>query len=390
MKLQVLTSEWPPHVYGGAGVNVPQLCNALAARAELDLVPYLYLSELDGDLAARLGMNLDDSKAVATCAYAARAVSRAIRFQPDVAWSNTWFANLAGLAVGSNQGAAHVVTARSVERARPWKEQSRGREYDFSKWVEESAYVTADAIVAVSESVANDIRMFHPDVEERKINVIYNGIDTDLWKNDARDSYAEEIGLCPGEAFIVYVGRVTRQKGLQYLVRSAAALPTEIGLVIFAGERDSRVWDEVLDGVERLREQGRSVTVLLDVYDPAKVRGVVSRAMLQIVPSIYEPFGVVALEAMACGTPLVAAAVGGLPEFVSPEVGWLFPVHLDDATRLPVDEQEFIRSLSDCLVEACFSSDLAAMGTKARRLAVDRFSWSAIADQYMELFLSLR
>lgn len=391
VRIDILTKEYPPSIYGGAGVHVAELTRALRARDDTDVRVHAFggprdeegttshpdLPELEGTNAALSTLGVDLTMAAA-CAGA------------DLVHSHTWYANFAGHVAGLLEGVPHVLSAHSLEPMRPWKAEQLGGGYRLSSWVERTAYEGAAAVIAVSAGMREDILRSYPGVDPAKVLVVHNGIDAELWRpNDAPD-VVRRHGIDPDRPAVVFVGRITRQKGLPYLLRAAAQLPPEVQLVLLAGAPDTpEIKAEVEGLVEDLRAERDGVVWISEMLPRDDVTAVLSASSVFVCPSVYEPLGIVNLEAMACELPVVATATGGIPEVVvDGETGWLVPIEqVQDGTGTPVDEDRFVADLAAALTDAVSDLDRAArFGAAGRRRAVESFSWGTIAERTLEVY----
>ncbi len=391
VRIDILSKEYPPAIYGGAGVHVAELVRALRARGDLDVRVHAFgeprdedgttghpdLAELKGSNAALTTMGVDLTIAAATQGA-------------DLVHSHTWYANFAGHVGGLLGGVPHVLTAHSLEPMRPWKAEQLGGGYRLSSWVERTAYEGADAVVAVSHGMRADILRSYPSVDPEKVKVIHNGIDSEQWKRAVDPDAVRRHGVDPDRPSAVFVGRITRQKGLPYLLRAAAELPPEVQLVLLAGAPDTaEIKAEVEHLIAGLRESRDGVVWIPEMLPRAEVVALLSAATVFLCPSVYEPLGIVNLEAMACEVPVVATATGGIPEVVvDGETGWLVPIEqVQDGTGTPVDPDRFVADLAAALTEAVSDADRAGeMGRAGRRRAVESFSWASIGDQTNDLY----
>ncbi|MBR7742255.1 glycogen synthase [Phycicoccus sp. BSK3Z-2] len=391
MRIDILTKEYPPAIYGGAGVHVAELVRALRGRSDTDVRVHAFgdprdeegttshpdLPALEGTNAALGTLGVDLTMA-AECAGA------------DLVHSHTWYANFAGHVAGILEGVPHVLSAHSLEPMRPWKAEQLGGGYRLSSWVERTAYEGAAAIVAVSAGMREDILRSYPQVDPAKVQVVHNGIDSELWRRHDDPDTVRSLGIDPDRPAVVFVGRITRQKGLPYLLRAAAELPPEVQLVLLAGAPDTpEIKAEVEGLVDGLRSERDGVVWISDMLPREKVTAVLSASTVFVCPSVYEPLGIVNLEAMACELPVVATATGGIPEVVvDGGTGWLVPIErVTDGTGIPVDEDRFVADLAAALTDAVSNLDRAArFGRAGRERAVEQFSWGTIADRTMEVY----
>ncbi|WBB81596.1 glycogen synthase [Micromonospora sp. WMMD882] len=392
LRVDLLTREYPPEVYGGAGVHVEYLARELrrladvrvhcfgAPRAEEGVTAYPEPAELAGANAALRTMGVDLAMA-AGCAGA------------DVAHSHTWYANLAGHTAKLLHGAPHVVTVHSLEPLRPWKAEQLGGGYALSSWCERTAIEAADAIIAVSAGMMRDVLTAYPAVDPAKVRVVHNGIDTEQYAPDHGTDVLTRLGIDPARPSVVYVGRITRQKGLPYLLRAARDLPPETQLVLLAGAPDTpEIAAEVEGLVDELRATRTGVVWVAEMLPKPEVIQVLTHATVFVCPSVYEPMGIVNLEAMACETAVVATATGGIPEVVADgETGLLVPIEqATDGSGTPLDPDRFVADLA-AAVNALLADParVEKFGRAGRRRAIDHFSWAAIADQTVEVYRSL-
>ncbi|PKW25294.1 glycogen synthase (ADP-glucose) [Phycicoccus duodecadis] len=391
VRIDILTKEYPPSIYGGAGVHVAELTRALRARGDSDVRVHAFggprdedgttshpdLPELDGANAALTTLGVDLTMAAA-CAGA------------DLVHSHTWYANFAGHVASLLEGVPHVLSAHSLEPMRPWKAEQLGGGYRLSSWVERTAYESAAAVIAVSAGMREDILRSYPAVDPARVRVVHNGIDSALWQKHEDPDVLRRLGIDEGRPSAVFVGRITRQKGLPYLLRAAAELPPEVQLVLLAGAPDTpEIKAEVESLVEGLRQQRDGVVWISEMLPRDQVVAVLSSASVFLCPSVYEPLGIVNLEAMACELPVVATATGGIPEVVvDGETGWLVPIEqVQDGTGIPVDEDRFVADLAAAMNEAVSDLDRAArFGRAGRQRAVESFSWDTIGDRTMEVY----
>jgi starch synthase len=287
-----------------------------------------------------------------------------------------------------------VVTTHSLEPLRPWKAEQLGGGYALSSWVERTALEAADAVIAVSAGMRNDVLAAYPAVDPGRVRVVHNGIDTDQYKPDSETGVVARLGIDPGRPSATFVGRITRQKGLPYLLRAAKLLPADVQLVFLAGAPDT---PEIAAEVETLIEELRSTRAAV-VWVPAmlpkhEVIQVLSHSTVFVCPSVYEPMGIVNLEAMACETAVVATATGGIPEVVAHgETGLLVPIEqATDGTGTPVDQNRFVADLAAAITEVATDPARArAMGLAGRRRAVEHFAWPAIAERTMDVYRALK
>jgi alpha-maltose-1-phosphate synthase len=392
MRVDLLTREYPPEVYGGAGVHVAELVKALRPttdvvvrafgqpREEAGVFSYLVPPGLAtaNPALATLGVDLQIANDVAGA---------------DIVHSHTWYANGAGHIASLLHGIPHVVTAHSLEPLRPWKAEQLGGGYRVSSWIEETAFTGAAHIVAVSDGMRRDILRSYPKLDESKVSVIYNGIDLERWKPLDDADLVRNFGIDPDRPSVVFVGRITRQKGLTYLLKAAAKLPKEVQLVLCAGAPDTpEILDEVKAGVAALAAERDGIVWIDRLLSQTELSAVLTQATTFVCPSVYEPLGIVNLEAMACGAAVVGTATGGIPEVVADGVtGRLVPIEqLQDGTGTPVDEARFVNDLAAVLTEVV--SDPAAakvMGAAGRARAEQEFGWKRIADRTHELYASL-
>jgi starch synthase len=388
----VVTREYPPEVYGGAGVHVAELVRAL--RSDVDVVVrcfgtprdepgvhnYLVPAELTAanPSIATLGVDLQIAQDVAGA---------------DLVHSHTWYANGAGQLAQLLHGIPHVVTAHSLEPLRPWKAEQLGGGYRVSSWIERNAFAQADAIIAVSHGMKRDILRSYPFLDEQKVEVVHNGIDLQRWQAVTDDALVRSLGIDPQRPSVVFVGRITRQKGLPYLLRAAAQLPPDVQLVLCAGAPDTpEILAEVRAGVAALQEQRSGVIWIEELLSQPQLAAVLTVATTFVCPSIYEPLGIVNLEAMACGAPVVGTATGGIPEVVDDGVtGRLVPIEqADDGTGRPLDPDRFVADLAAALIEVVADPDSAArMGAAGRAWAERDFGWDRIAGRTQEIYRSL-
>ena len=392
MRVDLISREYPPEVYGGAGVHVAELVRALRDRLdvvvrcfgmprdEANVYSYLVPPELTSanPSLATLGVDLQIAQDVAGA---------------DLVHSHTWYANAAGHLAGLLHGIPHVVTAHSLEPLRPWKAEQLGGGYRVSSWIEKTAFEGAAAIIAVSEGMRRDILRSYPSLDEAKVSVVHNGIDLSRWQSVDDPELVRGLGIDPDRPSVVFVGRITRQKGLPYLLRAAALLPPEVQLVLCAGAPDTpEILAEVQAGVAALQAERSGVVWLDTLLSQHELSAVLTQATTFVCPSIYEPLGIVNLEAMACSAPVVGTATGGIPEVVDDGVtGRLVPIEqLQDGTGTPVDPDRFVADLAAALTEVVSDPAAAKRMGEAGRLRAERdFSWTTIAERTTEIYRGL-
>jgi len=394
----LLTNEYPPSVYGGAGIHAGELARELRSRIGLDIRTFGEHDLAEANLRVRGYPPAHDLSAAderMRGAWAALSRDLAMAIDPvdaQVVHCHTWYVHLAGLLVRAAYGIPLVVTVHSLEPLRPWKREQLGGGYDLSTWVERTALQTADAVIAVSQGTRDDIlRLF--DVGPERVPVIHNGIDAEFFAPDPATDALERYGVDPSIPYVLFVGRITRQKGIVHLVHALRYLDPEIGVVLCAGQPDTpEIAREMSDGVAEARAHRSSLVWIPKMVSRTDVRQLYSHAALFACPSVYEPFGIINLEAMACETPVVASAVGGIPEVVvDGATGVLVPLALaPDDPMSPADPDRYARDLADAINRLMADGDLRRrMGEAGRRRAVEHFSWGAIADQTVALYRSL-
>jgi alpha-maltose-1-phosphate synthase len=372
----LLTREYPPEVYGGAGVHVTYLARELAGL--VDLTVHCQGADRSGVVAHqpwdRLGGANPALRTISTDLSMTAAVASA-----DLVHSHTWYANLAGHLAGLLYGVPHVMTMHSLEPLRPWKSEQLGGGYALSCWCERVAAESAAAVVAVSEGMRADVLAAYPAVSPDRVRVIRNGIDTGEYTPDPGTDVLDRHGVDPGRPSVVFVGRITRQKGLPVLLKAAQQLSPSAQLVLCAGQPDTAdLAGEVSGLVAGLREARSGVVWLPEMLAKRDVIQLLTHATVFACPSLYEPLGIVNLEAMACGTAVVASRVGGIPEVVSDGgTGLLVP---------PDDPGALVGALNELLADP---GRAAAMGQRGRERAIAEFSWPAIAAQTAALYAEL-
>ncbi|WP_296605466.1 glycogen synthase [Nocardioides sp.] len=395
MRVDVLSKEYPPEIYGGAGVHVAELVRALRARDDLDThvhafgapraedrtSSYADLAELSGANAALRTLGVDLTIADG-CAGT------------DLVHSHTWYANLAGHLSSLLYGVPHVVTAHSLEPLRPWKAEQLGGGYAISSWAERTAYEGAAGVIAVSAAMRDDVLASYPAVDPARVHVVHNGIDTEDWQPVRDPARVRELGVDPERPSVVFVGRITRQKGLPLFLRACAALPPEVQIVLCAGAPDTpEILAEVEGLVDGLRATRAGVVWINEMLPRRDVVSLLTAATAFACPSIYEPLGIVNLEAMACETAVVATATGGIPEVVVPgETGLLVPIEqAGDGTGTPLDPDRYVADFAAALIEVVSDPARAdEMGRAGRARAISDFSWAAIAERTVEVYRSAR
>ena len=398
MRVDLLTKEYPPFIYGGAGVHVNELAKVLRAQADVrvhafggpredaeeGVTGYADLPELAGANAAlqTLGVDLQMVPGVAGA---------------DIVHSHTWYANMAGHLAGLLHGVPHVVSAHSLEPMRPWKAEQLGGGYALSSWAEKQAYEGASAVIAVSNGMREDILRSYPAVDPERVKVVHNGIDLEDWARPEDAEFEaltaavqERFGIDPQRPTVVFVGRVTRQKGLPHLLRAVEMLPPQVQVILCAGAPDTKeIKEEVDTAVAALQAQRTGVVLIEEMLPHRELQAVLASSDVFVCPSVYEPLGIVNLEAMAMGLPVVGSATGGIPDvIVDGETGYLVPLEqLQDGTGTPIHPEVFAADLAERLTDLVTDRDKARrMGVAARTRVEEHFSWSAIAERTMEVY----
>jgi starch synthase len=389
MRVDIVTKEYPPEVYGGAGVHVTELVTALRERIDVQVRAF----GADRDESGTTSYDVPAALSGANAAIQTLGTDLEIVGDvagADVVHSHTWYANFAGHIAGLLHGIPHVVTAHSLEPLRPWKAEQLGGGYAVSSYVEKTAYEGAAAIVAVSEGMRRDILRSYPSLDPAKVRVIYNGIDVESWRPVEDAAVLERYGIDPSKPSVVFVGRITRQKGLPYFLRAAERLPDDVQIVLCAGAPDTpQILAEVQELVRGLQRQRSGVIWIEDFLQRDQLCAILSVATTFVCPSVYEPLGIVNLEAMACGAAVVGTATGGIPEVVVDGVtGRLVPIEqLQDGTGTPIDPERFVADLAATLTEVVSDPERArAFGEAGRKRVAEDFSWEAIADATAELY----
>ena len=380
-----MTREYPPEVYGGAGVHVTELVAQLRHLCAVDVHcmgaprPGAFVAQTDPALR---GANA----ALSTLSADLNMVNAAS--QATVVHSHTWYTGLAGHLAGLLYGIPHVLTAHSLEPMRPWKAEQLGGGYRVSSWVEKTAVEAADAVIAVSSGMREDVLRTYPALDPNRVHVVRNGIDTDVWYpvTDASsmpgESVLEELGVDVSSPIVAFVGRITRQKGVAHLIAAAHHFDPEIQLVLCAGAPDTpEIAAEVTEAVQGLARSRAGVFWVREMLPVAKIREILSAATVFVCPSVYEPLGIVNLEAMACATAVVASDVGGIPEVVADRHTGLL-VHYDQN-----DPGFFERRFAEAVNSLVADPDTARQyGQSGRQRCIQEFSWAHIAEQTLEIY----
>jgi starch synthase len=381
VRIGLLTREWPPDVYGGAGVHVEQLVAELKRLTPVyvhcfggprpDATAHNVPVELHGANGAIQTLGVDLEMVMATA-------------DVDLLHSHTWYTNFAGHVGSLFHGIPHVITAHSLEPMRPWKQEQLGGGYRVSSWVERSAYADANGIIAVSNGMRDDVLTAYPFVDPARVHVVHNGIDTSVYRPDPSTAPLREYGVDPERPYVLFVGRITRQKGLVHLLRAAQQFNDDLVLVLCASAADTpEIEVETASAVRELRRvRGQDSVVWIEQQVPRlALITLFSHALAFVCPSIYEPLGIVNLEAMACETAVVASDVGGIPEVVE-DGGTGLLVHYDSSDPSGF-EQDFAAAVNAIAADPLRA---AAMGRAGRERAVAHFGWDAIAEQTIDVY----
>jgi alpha-maltose-1-phosphate synthase len=399
LRVGLFTREYPPHVYGGAGVHVDYLSRELAREIEVEVHCWGRQHEDQGSLHVRgnepwseisngteakfkgaleaLSLNLTQIKALQGI---------------DIVHTHTWYVSMAGYLAKKLYGVPFVLTTHSLEPLRAWKAEQLGSGYAMSSWMERTAVLDADAIVAVSNGTKSDILRAYPDVDPARVHVIYNGIDLDEYRKTGDARALREYGVDADQPYVLFVGRITRQKGVTHLVDAIRYLPPETQVVLCAGAPDTpEIAAEMRAKVEEARKQHPRIVWIEKMVTLEEKVQLYSHARVFCCPSVYEPFGIINLEAMACGAAVVASATGGIKEVVvEGETGFLVPFEQDPVTGFPADAETFARDLGARLAELLRDAEKCRrFGEAGRRRAEEIFSWRAIAKQTIALYQRL-
>jgi glycogen synthase len=400
MRIGILTNEYPPNVYGGAGVHVEYLTRELAAldggRHSVHVVCFGDQRQTGGNLTVQgvqppVELPARDPRHGRLFATLLQdLVMSGVLADVDVVHCHTWYSHFAGCLVKYLQGVPLVLTTHSLEPHRPWKVEQLGSAYHVSSWVERTAYENADGVVAVSASMKVDVHALYA-VPEQRIRVIHNGIDLQQYRPTSDPALLGAYDIDPALPFVLFVGRITRQKGIIHLVNAIKHLHAGVQVVLCAGAPDTpEIGREMSEAVERARtETPHKIIWIREMLPKEKVIALYTHAAIFVCPSVYEPFGIINLEAMACETPVVASAVGGIPEVVVPgETGLLVPIETTSATDVePKNPERFSRDLAEAVNVLLDDPALRqAMGRKARARVEEQFSWTSIARQTLEFY----
>ncbi|MGO1511136.1 MAG: glycogen synthase [Actinomycetaceae bacterium] len=401
MRVDLVTREYPPHVYGGAGVHVAELARVLRRSIDVRVHAFDGPRETDGPGGVPVsGYSEVPQLEGANAALRTFGVDLQVADRlagTDLVHSHTWYANLAGHLGGLLHGVPHVLSAHSLEPMRPWKAEQLGGGYALSSWAEGTAYEGAAGVIAVSGGMREDILRSYPGVDPERVHVVHNGIDLDEWKRpegaqgEAEIAAARErFGIDPDRPAIVFVGRITRQKGLPHLLRAIERLPEEVQVVLCAGAPDTKeIAAEVSGAVAELATRRSGIIWIEEMLPRPELVAVLAACDVFVCPSVYEPLGIVNLEAMAVGLPVVGSATGGIPEVIDDGVtGTLVPIdQVQDGTGTPTDPETFQVDLARALTGLVTDpARVAEQGAAARRRVEDHFSWSAVAERTVAVY----
>ena len=398
MKVLFLTNEYPPRIYGGAGVHVGYLSRELAKTMPVEVRCFGDQHVDEGNLKV-IGFELDTNNF--TCPKPLRSALGAVQRCTDFNAMNidaalvhchTWYSHVGGILAKKNYGLPLVITVHSLEPLRPWKREQLGGGYDFSLWVEKTALEMADAIIAVSGATKHDIeRLFN--VDPARVHVIHNGIDLNQYRKVDSTGAIKRYGIDPSRPYLLFVGRITRQKGFQHLVRAIQFMDRDFQIVLCAAAPDTlQLAEEMRIAVERAEAQRTGIIWINEMVDQQTACELYSQAAIFICPSIYEPFGIINLEAMACETAVVASAVGGIKEVVvDGETGFLVPLEqMKESPFEAINPEKFARDLAQRVNELMRDRQLRERFEKAGRKRVEKnFSWAAIVEKTSALYASL-
>ena len=399
MRVGLMTREYPPQVYGGAGVHVEYLSRELAKLIEVEVHCWGPQRADEGNLhvigdepPAEVTAGTDAKFKTAVDALALNLSQMKELGRIDIVHTHTWYVSMAGFLAKKLYNIPFVLTTHSLEPLRAWKAEQLGSGYAMSSWMERTAILDADAIIAVSHGTKADILRAYPEVDAAKVHVIYNGIDLHEYQKTTATDALVKYGVDVSAPYVLFVGRITRQKGVVHLVEAVKYLPKGMQLVLCAGAPDTpEIAAEMRAGVEATRAAGGNIVWIEKMVTKPEAIELYSNCRVFCSPSVYEPFGIINLEAMACGAPVVASATGGILEVVVDGVtGYLVPFEPDSVTGFPVDADRFARDLAARITELMGDAELcASMGDAGRKRVEQIFAWESVAAQTVKLYRGL-
>ena len=399
MRVGLMTREYPPQVYGGAGVHVEYLSRELAKLIEVEVHCWGPQRADEGNLhvigdepPAEVTAGTDAKFKTAVDALALNLSQMKELGRIDIVHTHTWYVSMAGFLAKKLYNIPFVLTTHSLEPLRAWKAEQLGSGYAMSSWMERTAILDADAIIAVSHGTKADILRAYPEVDATKVHVIYNGIDLHEYHKTTATDALVKYGVDVSAPYVLFVGRITRQKGVVHLVEAVKYLPKGMQLVLCAGAPDTpEIAAEMRAGVEAAQAAGGNIVWIEKMVTKPEAIELYSNCRVFCCPSVYEPFGIINLEAMACGAPVVASAPGGILEVVVDGVtGYLVPFEPDSVTGFPVDADRFARDLAARITELMGDAELcASMGDAGRKRVEQIFAWESVAAQTVKLYRGL-
>lgn len=391
MRVDIVTKEYPPEIYGGAGVHATELVKSLRGLGSLDVRVRAFGADRDEEGTSSYATPAALSGANAAIQTLGTDLDIVADLEgTDLVHSHTWYANFAGFTAALLYGVPHVITAHSLEPLRPWKAEQLGGGYAVSSYIEKTAYEAAAAVIAVSGGMRKDILRSYPGLDPERVKVIYNGINVDEWKPTENPELLAAEGIDPTRPSVVFVGRITRQKGLPYFLRAAEQLAPDVQIVLCAGAPDTPEILAEVEGLVRKLQASREGVIWIDRFlQRPEMCAILTAATTFVCPSIYEPLGIVNLEAMACGAAVVGTATGGIPEVIVDGVtGRLVPIEqVQDGTGTPVNPDQYVADLARVLTEVVSDPETAdRYGAAGRERAAKDFSWEAIAEATAALY----